>query len=361
MTKKETAPMILPVLSLRGLVLFPKMMLHFDVGRKKSILALNAAMQNNQSIYLAPQLDIKDEDPGVDNLAPMGVVGTIKQILKQPGDGIRILVEGNYRAKITDVLQDHPYMMCDVVSCEEAAARDTAKTVALIRAVKEAFGEYMEMAPKMAPDIVLEVQTTDDPGYLADYITANIMMEYQDKIDILCELHPVKRLQKLLKILTREVDILKLETELSAKVKEQIDQNQREYFMREQIKAITEELGEADSPQSEAEEFKEKHISSNIAWDNKHSAGDSLNDLCYFMAYSYASALNGELSYGALSWIKKRVNELTAADLELLSVKSVWLGFFDSELSISKPQIITVSLTKENGQILTASYKIAGK
>ena len=239
MTKKETAPMILPVLSLRGLVLFPKMMLHFDVGRKKSILALNAAMQNNQSIYLAPQLDIKDEDPGVDNLAPMGVVGTIKQILKQPGDGIRILVEGNYRAKITDVLQDHPYMMCDVVSCEEAAARDTAKTVALIRAVKEAFGEYMEMAPKMAPDIVLEVQTTDDPGYLADYITANIMMEYQDKIDILCELHPVKRLQKLLKILTREVDILKLETELSAKVKEQIDQNQREYFMREQIKAIT--------------------------------------------------------------------------------------------------------------------------
>ena len=82
MTKKETAPMILPVLSLRGLVLFPKMMLHFDVGRKKSILALNAAMQNNQSIYLAPQLDIKDEDPGVDNLAPMGVVGTIKQILK---------------------------------------------------------------------------------------------------------------------------------------------------------------------------------------------------------------------------------------------------------------------------------------
>ena len=131
MTKKETAPMILPVLSLRGLVLFPKMMLHFDVGRKKSILALNAAMQNNQSIYLAPQLDIKDEDPGVDNLAPMGVVGTIKQILKQPGDGIRILVEGNYRAKITDVLQDHPYMMCDVVSCEEAAARDTAKTTSM--------------------------------------------------------------------------------------------------------------------------------------------------------------------------------------------------------------------------------------
>ena len=110
-----------------------------------------------------------------------------------------------------------------------------------------------------------------------------------------------------------------------------------------------------------AEDFTEIHISSDISWDDKHSAGDSLNDLCYFMAYSYASALNGELSYGALSWIKKRVNELTAADLELLSVKSVWLGFFDSELSISKPQIITVSLTKENGQILTASYKIAGK
>lgn len=261
MTKKEAAPMILPVLYLRGLVLFPKMMLHFDVGRKKSILALNAAMQNNQSIFLAPQVDIKEEDPNAEGLAPMGVVGTIKQILKQPGDGIRILVEGNYRAKITDVLQDHPYMMCDVVACEEAPARNTAKTVALARAVKEAFSEYMEMAPKMAPDIVLEVQTTDDPGYLADYITANIMMEYQDKMDILCELHPVKRLQKLLRVLAREVDILKLETELSVKVREQIDQNQREYFMREQIKAITEELGETDSPQNDAEEFKEKILS----------------------------------------------------------------------------------------------------
>lgn len=110
-----------------------------------------------------------------------------------------------------------------------------------------------------------------------------------------------------------------------------------------------------------AEDFKEIHISSNIAWDNKHSAGDSLNDLCYFMAYSYASALNGELSYGALSWIKKRVNELTAADLELLSVKSVWLGFFDEGLPITKPQTITVSVTMETGRVLTASYKITGK
>ena len=150
-------------------------------------------------------------------------------------------------------------MMCDVVSCEEAAARDTAKTVALIRAVKEAFGEYMEMAPKMAPDIVLEVQTTDDPGYLADYITANIMMEYQDKIDILCELHPVKRLQKLLKILTRESGY----SEAGNRTERQGEGADRpkpagNIFMREQIKAITEELGEADSPQSEAEEFKEK-------------------------------------------------------------------------------------------------------
>lgn len=107
-----------------------------------------------------------------------------------------------------------------------------------------------------------------------------------------------------------------------------------------------------------AENFTEIHISSNIAWDDKHAAGDSLNDLCYFMAYSYARALKEEHSYGALSWIKKRASELTNADLELLSVKSVWLGFFDNELSISKPQTITVSLTTENGQVLTASYKI---
>lgn len=110
-----------------------------------------------------------------------------------------------------------------------------------------------------------------------------------------------------------------------------------------------------------AEDFKEIHISSNITWDDKHAAGDSLNDLCYFMAYSYARALKEDLSYGALWWIKKRVNELTAADLELLSVKSVWLAFFDEGLPITKPQTITVSVTMETGRILTASYKITGK
>lgn len=107
-----------------------------------------------------------------------------------------------------------------------------------------------------------------------------------------------------------------------------------------------------------AEDFTEIHISSNIAWDDKHAAGDSLNDLCYFMAYSYARALKEEHSYGALSWIKKRASELTNADLELLDTKALRLGFFDNELSISKPQTITVSLTTENGQVLTASYKI---
>lgn len=110
-----------------------------------------------------------------------------------------------------------------------------------------------------------------------------------------------------------------------------------------------------------AENFKEIHIHSNIAWDDKHSAGDSLNDLCYFMAYSYASALKEEHSYGALSWVKKRVNELTAADLELLSTKSVKLAFFDEGLPITKPQTITVSVTMETGRVLTASYKITGK
>lgn len=261
MSKKETAPIIFPVVSLRGLVLFPKMMLHFDVGRKKSLLALNAAMQNGQSIFLAPQTDVREEEPMSDGLTTIGVVGTIKQILKQPGDGIRILVEGNYRARIVDVLQEHPFMMCELQTCIEPEPRKTAKVTALMRAVKDLFTEYEELVPKMAPDIALEIQTTDDPGYLADYITANILMEYQDKMDILCEPHPVRRLQKLLKILSREMDILKLENELSLRVKEQIDQNQREYFMREQIKAITEELGEGDSPQSEADEFREKILS----------------------------------------------------------------------------------------------------
>lgn len=254
----DHAPAVLPVLALRGLVLFPEMVLHFDVGRKKSILALNAAMNENQMIFLVPQLDLAEDDPPVSHLCQVGVVATVRQVVRQTGDGIRILVQGRYRAKIESVLQNDPFPIAEVAELPAKQVPLTLRTKALIRSVQERFEQYLEFAPRMAPDVVIGVQSSNDPGKLADYIAANVLQDYEGKQRILCDSHPVRRLEKLLGILNNEIQILALETEISNKVKEQIDENQREYYLREQMKAISEELGESDNPQDEAQEFKRK-------------------------------------------------------------------------------------------------------
>ena len=246
----------IPVLPLRGLVLFPGIMLHFDVGRKKSILAMNAAVKENQKIFLVAQKDITNEEPLEKDLCKVGVVAIVRQVLKQSGDGIRILVEGKYRASIDNITQAEPFIRADVFKAIEKSNAKTIHTEALIRQVKIAFADYLDLAPKIASDVILEVQSCYDPGKLADCITSNILLEYKDKQDIICELNPVTRLENLLVMLRKEIDILSIENEIGLKVKEKIDEHQREYFLREQIKVISEELGDSDNPQTEAEEFR---------------------------------------------------------------------------------------------------------
>ena len=246
----------LPVLTLRGLVVYPGMMLHFDVGRKKSVLALNKAMHEDQRIMLIPQIDIRDDDPTLIRSCPIGVVATVKQVLKQTGEGIRILVEGQYRAEIVSVLHEEPFLFAEVAMVEAKRSNmSKAKVNALMRMVKAAFEEYASLSPRLAPDVIVGVKAFDEPGDLADYIASSIMLEYIQKQELLCERNEYKRLEKLLTMLTGEISILELEKEISIKVKEQIDENQKEYYLREQMKVISEELGEADSPQDEAEEF----------------------------------------------------------------------------------------------------------
>ena len=177
----DHAPAVLPVLALRGLVLFPEMVLHFDVGRKKSILALNAAMNENQTIFLVPQLDLGEDDPAMDHLSQVGVVATVRQVVRQTGDGIRILVQGKYRAKIDTVLQNDPFPIAEISELPDKEAPITLHTKALIRSVREKFEQYLEFAPRMAPDVVIGVQSTNDPGKLADYIAANVLQDYDGK------------------------------------------------------------------------------------------------------------------------------------------------------------------------------------
>lgn len=248
----------LPMLALRGLVVFPGMLLHFDVGRQKSILALNAAMSEDQTIFLVAQMDISEDEPEAEKLYPTGVVAKIRQILKLPGDNLRVLIEGLYRAKTDELLQEDPYYLAITHERLERRPANADKAEALIRECRTYFDTYAELAPKLAPDVVMGVAAATDAGYLADYIAANIQMPVESKQRILSLTSVEKRLEELMVLLTRENAILELEKSIHEQVHEQIDQNQREYYLREQMKAISTELGEADNPLEESDNYRQR-------------------------------------------------------------------------------------------------------
>lgn len=261
-SKKKIARITtLPLLALRGLVVFPGMVLHFDVGRKKSILALNEAMANDQTIFLITQRDMNDDEPEAEKLYSVGVVAKIRQVLKLPGNNIRVLVEGLYRARLQAILQTDPYYEASMRECIEHQITDNFRVEALLRECRSSFEAYTGLASKISPDVIMGVSSAEDVGYLSDYIASNILLPPEEKQKILETIHPGKRIEKLMSILDRECSILSLEQGIHERVHTQIEQNQREYYLREQLKAITQELGEDDNPQDDAENYRQQILS----------------------------------------------------------------------------------------------------
>lgn len=256
--ERQTELQTLPVLALRGLVLFPGMILQFDAGRKKSILALHEAMEQNQTIFLVAQRDLEDNDPDSEQVFQIGVIAKIKQILHHTEDGVRLLAEGICRARIEEVVSETPFLTVKAAVMQTPPARVTHKTEALVRYTQSLFERYLQNYKRISPDIVIGVVKNKSCGPLADYIASNLMLDFEQKQVILEELHPVRRLEKLVDILEHEVQVLEIENEITEKAREQMNQNQRDYFLREQIKAINYELGEDDNPQEEAEELRER-------------------------------------------------------------------------------------------------------
>ncbi len=249
----------LPLLALRGLTVLPGMTIHFDVGRKKSVSALEAAMKDGQVIFLVPQRDMKTDDPGLGDLYKVGCVAVIKQVLKLPGDNIRVLVEGIRRAALEDMVEIADYPLALLQEVQEIPAKpDDLKSEALIRHAQELFDEYASFVSKMAPEVLMTVMSAQNPGKLADYIAMNVMLKLPDKQEILEEFDERKRLIRLLHILEREISILDLERDIHEKVKEQVDKNQRDYYLREQLKTIQNELGDGDSTTQESMEYRDK-------------------------------------------------------------------------------------------------------
>ncbi len=261
MGEKETtvSNRIIPLIPLRGLNVFPYMVIHFDVGRDRSINALEEAMINDQLIFLVAQKEAETNEPTLDEIYHVGTVSKIKQMLKLPGDAIRVLVEGISRGKITKVLQEDPYFQVEIE--EESYQNEIAinnETEALMRSVVDAFEQYVEISSRISPDILITISEIEMPGRLADTIASNILIKPGQKQKILEAFDPVERLEGLYKILLEEVQILEIEKQINSRVKKQISKVQKEYYLREQLKAIQKELGEDEGVVEEVARYKEK-------------------------------------------------------------------------------------------------------
>ena len=262
MTKEEKIR-VMPTVALRGLVVFPDMFIHFDVGREKSINALKKAMDTDQEIFLVTQKDISVDDPDYNELYEIGVVASVKQVLKLPGKSgnVRVAVEGLYRARLVEGFDNEKsnYLKAMIFPIEEPTVKkdnlDYEK--ALIRHTKDVFADYSDCAPQMPADLVTSVLQKTKAGELADYIAGNIMLEYEDRQSILSVINPIRRLEELCVLLTSESNLLAIESDIGEKVQEAIDKNQREYYLREQMKVISQELGGGVSQEEELDRFRE--------------------------------------------------------------------------------------------------------
>jgi ATP-dependent Lon protease len=257
--KSLNDPAVMPLLPLRGLSVFPGMILHFDVGRKKSVDAINKAMTADQRVFLVAQRDIRDDEPTKENLFLIGTVARIRQIVHLPGENLRVLIDGVYRAKIQDITSEEPFFTVLVEECPQKGKKASAlRAQALIRKAQELISEYAEVGPNLPQDIFTEIIASSDIGRLSDYIASNIFMKFEDKQAVLEELNDTRRMELVIELLEREISILDIERDINSKVHDAIEKGQREYYLREQMKILSEELDEDDNPKNEAEQYHDK-------------------------------------------------------------------------------------------------------
>ena len=235
----------LPVLPLRGLMIFPNMVLHFDVGRQKSVAALEQAMMARQQIFLVSQKQDEAEDPGLKDLCRVGTVAEIRQVMNLPGENIRVLVEGKSRGVIREVLEEEPCLKARIQVYADRNPR-TAEAKALLRTCQDLFDEYARTSQRVSQDSVESVRNMDKIGETADLLAANVLTKREERQQILEELDPLKRLEKICVILMRETDMADTEKQIQARIKKQVEKNQKDYYLREQIKAIQTALGDRD-------------------------------------------------------------------------------------------------------------------
>ncbi len=269
--KVERKTLHLPTIALRGLVVFPNNLVHFEVGREKSIAAVEWAMANNSNVFLVAQRSMETADPQQADLFAYGVVAEVKQVLRVSDDLVKVLVEGKYRAKLTTLDVGGEFLLSEVrpAPVRPGKAEDAVENEALLRALKSSFDEYLGMNPRLAKDVVFSIVSSDDPAFLTEYMPANLLFRYEDKQAVMDEGTLNGRLKKLIEMLHRECQVMQIEKEIAEKVNESMDKNQRDYYLHEQLHIINDELGESDDTHAEADEYRRKIRELHLAEDSE--------------------------------------------------------------------------------------------
>ena len=269
--KVERKELHLPTIALRGLVVFPNNLVHFEVGREKSIAAVEWAMANNSNVFLVAQKEMETSEPTQQDLYTYGVVAEVKQVLRVSDELVKVLVEGKYRAKLTELDTTGDFLLSAVRSAPVRAAKpeEAVETEALLRALKTGFDEYLGMNPRLAKDVVFTIVSSDDPMFLTEYMPANLLFRYEDKQAVMNENTLNGRLQRLVEMLRRECQVMKIEKEIAEKVNESMDKNQRDYYLHEQLHIISDELGEGDDTHAEADEYRRRITGLHLAEDSE--------------------------------------------------------------------------------------------
>ena len=311
----------MPAVALRGLVLFPENLISFDVGREKSIKAIETAMKADRFIYLVPQTDFEMEDPQAGDLYDVGVVAEIRQILKLQDNVIKVLVETQYRAKTVEISSEEfikatikPYPL------RKVRPQNAEKVEALVRTIKDSFDKFLSVSPKISKEVISNVFLIEDGNELAEYIASNIIFKVEDKVKLLCENSVEKRLSFVLDFLLSEYKIQKIENEIKQKVQIDIDKSQKEFYLRQQMKTISEELDESENLQKESEEYRERVKALHLSKDKEEKLLKEINRLERMHAMSQEATVSRTYIETCLDipW-----NEATKEQINVIKAKNI--------------------------------------
>jgi ATP-dependent Lon protease len=271
-------PDVLPVLPLRETVTFPDTLTPLAIGQDRSVELVNDVLAGNRMIAMVASKDPENENPGPDQLYDVGVAGTIARMMKMPDGTLRVLVQGSQRIRLGDYVRTTPYLVARITELPDLIEEST-ELEALVRSVQASFNQIVEGVPYLPEELMVAVANVDDPSALVHVIAGSLRLKTEEKQELLEEVDVTKRLRKLAQLLAREADVIAMGAKIQNQVQDEVDKSQREFFLRQQLKAIQDELGETDPDAAEAAELRQQIEEANLPEEARRAAERELDRL----------------------------------------------------------------------------------